>query len=114
MYGKKDLSRERTNNMLVDIGLDMTEVGIDFGVALHKLMNDDPTWDDNKWEIADGIAQLIAYRWGLSWEGPKSDLIWPARSVMKDTTEFGKLKRQIDKRTTETFDEKQRRLLKSK
>jgi len=109
-WEKADLSEIRSGNMIGDLMLDATEMGIDLSILVHQVMNNDPKWKETAKDAGDLFAQLIAYRYGLPWEGPKSDLIWPVKSAVRDTTEFGKRKRRQKQRSKETFEERQKRI----
>lgn len=98
-WQKADLSRIRTGNMIGDLMLDASELGIDFTQLTHEYLNDDPNWKDTAEEVTDLLAQLIAYRYGLPWEGPKSDLIWPITGAIRQAEgKRGEIQRKIDTR----------------
>lgn len=93
-WGMGRYSDIRTGNMLADLTLDFMQLGIDFTMFTDQIISGEkyksgPNKGDYKWEttgkrLIDDIALLIAYRFGLPYEGPKSDIIWPIESALKE------------------------------
>ena len=79
----------RTGNMLADLSLDVMQLGVDFALFTDQLISGEKYKSRYKWEktgmrLIDDISLLIAYRFGLPYEGPKSDIIWPVKSALKE------------------------------
>lgn len=87
----------RTGNMLADITLDVMQTGIDFTLFTDQLISGEKYKSGKnrgryKWEITgmrliDDISMLIAYRYGLPYEGLRSDIVWPAERALKGVSE---------------------------
>ncbi len=97
----------RTGNMLADLTLDVMQTGIDFTLFTDQLISGEKYKSGKnrgryKWEITglrliDDVAMLIAYRYGLPYEGPRSDIVWPAQKALqgaKKTTAILKIERK--------------------
>jgi len=41
-------------------------------------------WKRSAIKASDVLAELIAYRFGLPYTGPKGDIVWPAKAVTKE------------------------------
>jgi hypothetical protein len=96
-YSGFDLGRIRTGNMLMDISLDVIQLGDDL------LTFTEDFWNQDRYErgrhkgelkyivsgqvLLDDIVSLIAYGTGLPYEGPKADFVWPAKSALSENEE---------------------------
>lgn len=86
----------RTGNLVTDFSLDMAQLGAeiaDFGQYL--LLDPGGTWESGpnkgeyRWyttgqDLMLDIGKLIAYRYGLPFEGPMADFVWPVKRLMKE------------------------------
>lgn len=82
----------RTGNMLADLTLDLMQMGIDFTLFTDQIISGEKyergkNKNRYKWEITglrliDDITLLIAYRFGLPYEGLKSDIVWPVQLAL--------------------------------
>lgn len=92
-WGMGRYSDIRTGNMMADLTLDFMQLGIDFTMFTDQIISGEKYKTGKnrgryKWEITglrliDDMALLIAYRFGLPYEGPKSDIIWPTQKALK-------------------------------
>ena len=93
-WGMGRYSDIRTGNMLADLTLDFMQMGIDFTLFIDQLISGEKYKSGKnrgryKWEITgmrliDDIALLVAYRFGLPYEGIKSDIVWPVQFALKE------------------------------
>lgn len=86
----------RTGNMMADLTLDFMQLGIDFTMFTDQIITGEKYKSGKnkgryKWEVTgtrliDDITLLIAYRFGLPYEGIKSDIVWPVQAVLRERT----------------------------
>jgi hypothetical protein len=84
----------RTGNIIADVTLDVMQTGVDFVLFTEQLISGEKYKSGKnrgryKWEITglrliDEIAALFAYRYGLPYEGPKSDIVWPVQKALPE------------------------------
>lgn len=85
----------RTGNIIADVTLDVMQTGVDFVLFTEQIISGEKYGPKSKyrgrykWEITglrliDEIAALFAYRYGLPYEGPKSDIIWPTKKALQE------------------------------
>jgi len=93
-WGMGDYGDIRTGNIIADVTLDIMQTGVDFALFTEQLISGEKYKSGKnrgryKWEITglrliDEIAALFAYRYGLPYEGPKSDIIWPVKKALPE------------------------------
>ena len=109
-WGAGRYSDIRTGNVMADVTLDVMQTGIDFILFTDQLISGDKYKSGKnrgryKWEITgmkliDDIGLLIAYRLGLPYEGPRSDIIWPAQKALREVKGEERLKKRELKKGT--------------
>lgn len=90
-YGPMQYSEKRSGNMLADIMFDVMNAGELYALTAYQAATMEKYKSGPKkgqykatysaLAAADQTAQLIAYRFGLPYEGPKADIVWPVKSV---------------------------------
>lgn len=97
-YGEMHYSDMRSGNMLADIMLDIVNAGELYALTAYQAMTEEKYQSGSRageykalytaLAAADQTAQLIAYRFGWPYEGPKADIIWPVKAAARKTTKF--------------------------
>jgi hypothetical protein len=94
-YGWSDLSYIRTGNLISDLSLDLVQFGSDFSrFGQHLFLETElryksgPNKGELKWYIEGkrlmwDLSRFIAYRYGLPYEGPQADCVWPVERIMR-------------------------------
>ncbi len=84
----KRLNEIRTGNIFSDILLDVTQGGADFIVLTEQFATQEKNskgelkYIKTAEKLADLVAELLSYRFGLPYAGPKSDFYIPAKSIL--------------------------------
>lgn len=97
-YGEMHYSDMRSGNMLADIMLDIVNAGELYALTAYQAVTEEKYQSGSRageykalytaLAAADQTAQLIAYRFGWPYEGPKADIIWPVKAAARKTTKF--------------------------
>lgn len=133
---KKDLQDIRTGNIFIDLTLDVTGLVADTGLMTKYLITGEkfksgkdegkPKWKRSAIEVADQLAELIAIRTGLPYSAPKGEIYYQIRSAEKSIektmsdreliiafkktkTKNGVVKKGMEKKNRELYEEIQKR-----
>lgn len=133
---KKDLQDIRTGNIFTDLTLDVTGLVADTGLMTKYLITGEkfksgkdegkPKWKRSAIEVADQLAELIAIRTGLPYSAPKGEIYYQIRSAEKSIektmsdreliiafkktkTKNGVVKKGMEKKNRELYEEIQKR-----
>lgn len=105
----KKLSEARTGNIIADFTMDFTQFGITSAklakeiwtgeVYVDRKRMGEAKWKDTAVDLANVAAEIIALITGTPYSGPRSDIVWPTKTVLRGMSEdeYEKMRAELNK-----------------
>lgn len=100
----RDIANVRTGNFFTDLTLDAAAIGISAGSLGKNLLTQEeitrgpregrPKWKDDAEDMAAGIAELIAIRYGLPLAAPKQEIFFQTKAALRAVEQKPKPKKK--------------------